>query len=204
MVVHPATAEAPSPLISQPTATQVRTISLRREDGQAVVELALVIPLLLILLFGIIDFGEALNQYNDTTNLANLGARAAIVASGTTVTSPPDPSCVSGTTTAPTDLVGYLQCEGATDSASLASVKVCALDMTNPNAYLLGDTIQVKVDEVFSWFQILVGGVGKLGGSVPSLTSTISSTATMREESNITATPSWIAGTGTTTNSTGC
>ena len=59
-----------------------RIVSLRREDGQALVELALVIPLLLILLFGIVDFGMALNQYNNTTNLANIGARYAMVASG--------------------------------------------------------------------------------------------------------------------------
>jgi hypothetical protein len=39
----------------------------------------------------------------------------------------------------------------------------------------------------------MFGGVGKLGGVVPSLQSTISSTATMREEANNTTTPSWVA-----------
>ena len=38
-------------------------------------ELAIVIPLVLLFLFGIIDFGLALNTKNSDTNLANLAAR---------------------------------------------------------------------------------------------------------------------------------
>lgn len=164
-----------------------RIASLRNQDGQALVELALVIPLLLILLFGIVDFGMALNQYNDTTNLANLGARAAAVASSTST----DPTCVNGTTTS-SSLTSYLQCEGALDSVALGSVTVCPSD-TSGSDWGTGDTIQVKVEDTFNWFQIMFGGVGHLGGSVPSATSTISSTATMREEADNTSEPSWIS-----------
>lgn len=42
-------------------------------------EFALVAPLLFLLLFGIIDFGRALNYYNQITQLAGQGARAAAV-----------------------------------------------------------------------------------------------------------------------------
>ncbi|HTW11809.1 MAG TPA: TadE family protein, partial [Solirubrobacteraceae bacterium] len=50
-----------------------------REDGQALVELAFVLPLVVLFLFGIIDFGLAINSYNGDTNLANLGARTVAV-----------------------------------------------------------------------------------------------------------------------------
>jgi Flp pilus assembly protein TadG len=49
------------------------------ERGTAVVEFALVAPILFLLVFGILDFGRALNYYNDITQLAGQGARAASV-----------------------------------------------------------------------------------------------------------------------------
>jgi Flp pilus assembly protein TadG len=57
-----------------------RLSALRRsERGTALVEFALIAPLLFLLLFGIIDFGRALNYYNQVTQLAGQGARAAAV-----------------------------------------------------------------------------------------------------------------------------
>jgi hypothetical protein len=47
--------------------------------GTALVEMALVLPLLLLLLFGMIDFGKAFNEWIDETHLANEGARLAAV-----------------------------------------------------------------------------------------------------------------------------
>jgi Flp pilus assembly protein TadG len=52
---------------------------LGSERGTALVEFALIAPLLFLFLFGIIEFGRALNYYNDLTQLAGQGARAAIV-----------------------------------------------------------------------------------------------------------------------------
>jgi Flp pilus assembly protein TadG len=49
------------------------------EDGQALVELALVLPLLLVLVFGIVQLSLAANSANDETHLANEVARYAIV-----------------------------------------------------------------------------------------------------------------------------
>ncbi len=51
----------------------------RRETGQSLVELALAIPVLLILTFGIVDFGMALQRYITVTNAAREGARFGIV-----------------------------------------------------------------------------------------------------------------------------
>ena len=62
----------------------------RDERGTALVEFALIAPLLFLLLFGIIDFGRALDYYNQVTQLAGQGARAAAVnrmADGTAITS---------------------------------------------------------------------------------------------------------------------
>lgn len=158
------------------------------------VELALVIPLLLFVLFAIIDFGEALNQYNDTTNLANLGVRAAAIASS----SGTNPTCTTGGV-ASANLVGYLDCEGALDANALGHLTVCAQDSTS-TTWAQGDTIQLKVDDTFSWLKIMYGGIGKLGGAVSGPTTTISSSATMREEAvGNTTTPTWVAGTGTQT-----
>lgn len=53
-----------------------------RQDtrGQAMVEFALVLPLLLILLIGVFEFGRAWNVYHAVTDAARLGARSAVVA----------------------------------------------------------------------------------------------------------------------------
>jgi len=47
--------------------------------GQALSEFALVLPILLLVLFGILEFGLALNTDNDETHLANMVARYAII-----------------------------------------------------------------------------------------------------------------------------
>ena len=54
--------------------------ALRRDQrGQALVEFALVVPILLLLVIGIFDFGQALNYYNQESQLVGQGARAAAV-----------------------------------------------------------------------------------------------------------------------------
>ncbi len=51
----------------------------RNEKGQAIVEMALVMPLLVMLLFGIVEFGRVLNTYIVVTNLSREGARLGAV-----------------------------------------------------------------------------------------------------------------------------
>jgi Flp pilus assembly protein TadG len=53
---------------------------LRREDGQAIVEFALVLPLLMGLLLGIVQFGIVFNNYETLTDAARVGARKAATA----------------------------------------------------------------------------------------------------------------------------
>src|SRR5438477_9560363 len=70
-------------MIKYPAATgrAFRMLSnrLRQEDGTSLVEFALVLPLLLLLLLGMLDFGKAINYWLDDTHLANEGARFAAV-----------------------------------------------------------------------------------------------------------------------------
>lgn len=55
-----------------------------REDGQAIVEFALVAPIFLLLVFGVVEFGKAWMTYQAMTDAAREGARVAVVANTTT------------------------------------------------------------------------------------------------------------------------
>jgi Flp pilus assembly protein TadG len=99
----------------------------RSERGTAVVEFALIAPLLFLIVFGIIEFGRMLNAYNELTQLAGQGARAA------TVNRNPDGSAIG----AASGTVDDADCGGATYSIqcqlskyyakndSLSNVTVC-------------------------------------------------------------------------------
>jgi Flp pilus assembly pilin Flp len=52
---------------------------LRNERGQTMVEFAVVLPVLALLLFGVIQFGIAFNNYLTITDAARAGARKAAV-----------------------------------------------------------------------------------------------------------------------------
>jgi Flp pilus assembly protein TadG len=52
---------------------------IHREDGQALPEFALVVPLLVVILFAVIAFGKAFNYWNDATHISAEGARYAAV-----------------------------------------------------------------------------------------------------------------------------
>jgi hypothetical protein len=136
------------------------------------VELAFVIPLVLLFLFGIIDFGLALNQQNEATNIANIGVREAAVydpSSGF-------PKCGG---TSESYLADWVKCESlATGGPSLTNV--CVYDVSNNPAstvYSSGDAIEVKVSTYFGWLKLLTGQVGNLS-------STIGGSATMRLETS--------------------
>lgn len=55
-------------------------MSTPRDEGQAVVEFALVAPVLILLLVGIFEFGRAWSAHQSVTDAAREGARAAVVA----------------------------------------------------------------------------------------------------------------------------
>lgn len=52
---------------------------VRRDEGQAITEFALILPILVALLLGIIQFGIVFNNYVTITDAARAGARKAAV-----------------------------------------------------------------------------------------------------------------------------
>src|SRR4051812_47024222 len=52
---------------------------MRSERGTAMIELALVLPILLFLALGILDFGKAIAYWNDSNQMAGEAARFAAV-----------------------------------------------------------------------------------------------------------------------------
>jgi Flp pilus assembly protein TadG len=148
---------------------RVRIRSLRSEGGQAIVELALVLPLVLLFLFGIIDFGLALNMQNSDTNVANMAARTAAVIGST--------SSMQCQGTPEATLQAWAECE-ATATGGPAVSSVCVADTagaTPIGTYTAGDPITVEVKSNFSWLKLITSKVGNLS-------STISASATMRLE----------------------
>jgi Flp pilus assembly protein TadG len=71
-----------APLLHSPDVsmlvTRIRHL-LHAQQGVAMVEMALVLPILLFLALGIVDFGRAMNYWNDVNQLAADGARFAAV-----------------------------------------------------------------------------------------------------------------------------
>jgi Flp pilus assembly protein TadG len=76
-----------------PCGTEMRTMSNRsRNGGQALVEFALVLPIFMLVFFGLIDLGRAVYTYNTVANAARSAARVAIVNQSTSGTSTCDTS----------------------------------------------------------------------------------------------------------------
>jgi Flp pilus assembly protein TadG len=66
-----------SPRMIQTSASRQRR--LKRQRAQSLVELAFVLPVLLILVFGIVDFGMGLHSWIVLTNSTREGARLGVV-----------------------------------------------------------------------------------------------------------------------------
>jgi hypothetical protein len=137
--------QEPSPHGSRQAAAGRR---LRSERGTAVVEFALIAPLLFLLVGGIIDFARALNYYNDLTQLAGQGARAAIVASN------PDGTGPATATSVQCQLVRiYTTSPELRGSTSTDGIQVQILDPNNVGASTVNPIagLPVKVQTSFDF-----------------------------------------------------
>jgi Flp pilus assembly protein TadG len=147
----------------------------RDERGTSLTEFALVLPLLLVLILGMIDFGKAINYWLDETHLANEGARLAVVDSwpgkgGTSlqqyILNQVDSAELAGTTAT----------EGTPHSA-----QVC---ISFPNGtHNVGDPVKVTVNYDYNWLRYLFNQVNI--GPV----TTIRGESTMRLEANLALDP---------------
>jgi Flp pilus assembly protein TadG len=90
----------------------MKTNRWRRRAGQSLVEMAMVLPVLAFLTFGLLDFGRAYYFQVSVTNSAREGARVAIL---NIYTGPQTPSCSSSNS--------YATCPVQTDAAITQAVR---------------------------------------------------------------------------------
>jgi Flp pilus assembly protein TadG len=136
------------------------------ERGAVLVEFALVLPLLLILVFGMLEFGKAFNYWIDTTHLANEAARWAVVNN--------NPG--AGT------LQEYIKSQANTielrdgGTASIPSGDEAEVCISFPSGTdNVGDPVHVTVTATYHWIPFV-------GDRIGSANVTITGSATMRLE----------------------
>ena len=189
-------------LTLRPEISRLRRLPLRDERGVALVEFALVLPLVLVLLLGMIDVGKAVNYWNDETHLANEAARYAAVDNSPTKN--PD-----GTPTARSLSAAILGQADTTElknggTTSIPSGQTICIWFPNKHSpvqasdYTAGQPVQVVVTTRYFWLGYLVGK-----GLLPS--SRLRATSTMRLEQSYTtgATAPYTTGTSDATNASG-
>ncbi len=157
-------------LIFTLTMNSLRSLNIKRDqNGQALVEMAFSILLLVLLVFGITEFGRALYTKNTLTNLARAGVRAAVVAPSLV---PADSS--STTLSCPnTDPVLKAVCASMVNGIDPSQVAVTVTDKNGNSTAKTNDTIEVAVQ---------LTGYQSLLPSLISLPSTLTGQASMRYE----------------------
>jgi TadE-like protein len=127
--------------------------SRTHESGQALVEFAVIIPLFLMIVVGIIQFGVGLNWWLDLQRVANQGARWAAVNCGQSAATPGSDPCVSADGS--TDIEEALHdmvISGANDS----DVEVCWVNPSGPGGTAKsGDAVRVKLTTQFGFLSIV-------------------------------------------------
>jgi Flp pilus assembly protein TadG len=137
---------------------------IHREAGQALAEFALVLPVLLLILVGVLDFGKVLNYWNDANHLSAEGARYAAV------NRKPNPSNAAS-------LQEQIRLQGDTaelrngGTSDVPSPSQVCIDFPNGTS-AIGDPVRVSMTFTFHWVPLLGTGPSK----------TITSTAVMRVE----------------------
>lgn len=134
------------------------------QRGAVLVEFALVLPLLLLLLVGIAEFGRVLNYWIDETHLANAAARWAAVDKN-----PGSAGTLQESIRLEADTKELR--EGGTKSVP-EPAQVC---IRFPEGEEVGDPVEAEVSVNFNWLPFLGDKIG-----VPS--TTLRSSATMRIE----------------------
>ena len=76
-------APGPEARVEPPSARRIRMLHAG-EQGQALVEFALILPALMLITTGIMIFGYAMNNYLQLTNAVSVGARTVAISAGIT------------------------------------------------------------------------------------------------------------------------
>jgi len=126
--------------------------SVRSEQGQTLVEFALILPLLLLLVLGVFEFGSAYNSKNDLNFLANTAARYAEVN-----------ACASCTPLPGGGIAKYVI--GTADTKQLGDSVQITFTLPAGSTGAVGDPLRVTACAPFSY----LGGVslpGMPGGTI--------------------------------------
>ncbi len=130
----------------------------KRESGQSLVEFALVLPIFLLVLFAIVDFGMAFHAWITVTNSAREGARLGAVRASEI------------------DIEQRVR-----DTADSLNQDDLAVSVTNAEG-VPGESVVVDVDYGYSLITPLADIVSMVSGGTISGSFTLSSTADMRLE----------------------
>jgi Flp pilus assembly protein TadG len=157
--------------------SNLRRRLFREERAVAMVEFALVAPILFAVLFGVLDFGRAINYWNAETQMAAQGARLAAVNGDNTYSG----TCVDSTSAS--TLADYIQCQADTNELrngtggtfGATAAQVC-ITPAGDGTGSVGQPITVTVKTNYTW--IPIPGIGSIQ---------IKTTATMRTERKWTA-----------------
>lgn len=132
------------------------------ERGNALIEFAFVLPILLLVLFGLFDFGFLFQRYEVVTNAAREGARIGVL-----------PGYATADVQARVN--GYLTASGLTGTATTTVTTVTITPGAAPA--FSGIRVLVSYPHTYSF----IGGIASLfGGSFG--TTSLTASATMRSE----------------------
>jgi Flp pilus assembly protein TadG len=142
---------------SETAAGACRRRRLLGETGQAVVEFALVLPILCALVFALVDFGKAVYYYIELTHVANEGARIATI----------NPATLPGGSPS---LKSYLCSQLGSGTSELRAGSSSADRATVAISYpagtqAIGDPVQVRVSTSYHWIPFFGGGSIPIAGS---------------------------------------
>jgi hypothetical protein len=127
-----------------------------REEGQALVEFALIAPVVLIIVTGILSFGVGLNYWLDMNKAANQGARQAVVNHWPPYCLRTDTSCTNSTSATPCTTVltagsrARLQDVVRCQAHGNPSTTICYPGKTQATA-TIGDPVRVRLAAGFDF-----------------------------------------------------
>jgi Flp pilus assembly protein TadG len=127
-----------------------RLPAIADESGAALVEFVLVLPILLVLLFGMLDFGKAYNYWADGTQLAAEGARFAAVNKN------PGPGATLQQSIRDQADTAELRNGG---TASVPSALSVCIDFPNGTSQI-GDPVRVRITSTYSFLSFLSSRLG--------------------------------------------
>jgi len=133
----------------------MKRIDFRRSDGVAMTEFALIVPVFLLIVAGLLGFGRFLFYWIDANHLANETARWAVVDR--------NPYAPSGA--APPGTGGKTLQQEAADTVNAEFKQGVSVCISFPSSVAIGEPITVTVKKPFTLLPIVQVGTLTIAGS---------------------------------------